>query len=151
MDYTCSENEKQMKWLFFCLVLNCLSVLSLQRYFIKQLESTQNKEFEHVQQILGKSSVRAFIWPPTWNADHQPEKSLHIVSLEEVLNCSAVRMKKTSQILIISSLRCHQQEDISWKELCYYSIIICNDLLDMINKEKVNDPNGTSGRELHSH
>lgn len=83
-----------------------------------------------------------------WSA---ARKSPHVVSLQEVLHCSVVRMKKKSQILIISSLRCHQQEDISWKELCYYSIIICNDLLDMINKEKVNDPNGTSGRELHSH
>lgn len=91
------------------------------------------------------------------SSDHQPEMLIgsqkisphHLPSRGVTLQCS--QNEKKSQILIISSLRCHQQEDISWKELCYYSIIICNDLLDMINKEKVNDPNGTSGRELHSH
>lgn len=93
------------------------------------------------------------------SSDHQPEMlmtsqkiSPHCLSSRGVkLQCSQDEKKEKVRFLIISSLRCHQQEDISWKELCYYSIIICNDLLDMINKEKVNDPNGTSGRERHSH
>lgn len=91
------------------------------------------------------------------SSDHQPK--MLITSQKISARCLSSRGAglqcswddETSLILIISSLRCHQQDDISWQEPCYQSIIICNGLLDTINKGKENDPNGTSGQALHSH
>lgn len=147
----CSENEKEMKSLFFLFHSGLPSWAVFTEGFYKTAWVRAAQESMSIQQILGKSSIGAFLRPPTWNADHEPENLSTLPLFKGCYIALQAERKKASQILIISSLRCHQQDDISWKELCYYSIIICSDLLDMINKGKINDPNGTSGRERNSH
>lgn len=97
--------------LFFCLILNCLSGLFLQCCFIKKMALVNIEQgIWAYTTIPGKSSVRAFIWPPTWKADRESEhlSTLFLSSGSVKGQCS--QDEKTSQILVIPSpvLRCHQ-------------------------------------------
>ena len=113
----------------FYLILNCFCDLFLYRYLVKKKKVWVNIEHE--------------IWVCTTNPWKELKQSFHLTTNLKCwsqarkisprrLSSKGVKVQcsqdeKTKQILIISSLRCHQQDDISWKELCDYSIIICND------------------------
>lgn len=117
---------------------------------------SQNRLSQHRARNLRTPSKCLELFPEESLSDHQPEMQLASQGISPC--CSSSRGVKLqcrlgvwegSQILIISSLRCQWQDDFSWKGLCYYRIIICNELFDLTDKEKVNYPNGTSGRDLH--